>query len=162
VVLLANGAASISVLVIYGGIVAFAHSNTRLGFGPLGRVFVSPNYHRIHHQLDGPQDVNLGFALSIWDQIFHCAVFPSDATVRIDTGLPGRPLVVEQSTERPRHLSVLAAQLVAPFRPMRHPVEPPSLHWISRGIEHSEGVISPSGDPLPERPNVPMEELASW
>ena len=105
VVLLANGAASITVLVVYGGIVAFAHSNTRLGFGPFRRVFVSPNYHRIHHQLDGPQDVNLGFALSIWDQIFHCAVFPSEATVRIDTGLPGRPLVVEQSTERPRHLS---------------------------------------------------------
>ena len=38
VVLLANGAASITVLVVYGGIVAFAHSNTRLGFGPLGRV----------------------------------------------------------------------------------------------------------------------------
>ena len=39
---------------------------------------MSPNYHRIHHQLNGPQDVNLGFALSIWDQIFHCAVFPSE------------------------------------------------------------------------------------
>ena len=32
VVLLANGAASITILVIYGGIVAFAHSNTRLEF----------------------------------------------------------------------------------------------------------------------------------
>ena len=132
VVLLANGAASITVLVVYGGIVAFAHSNTRLGFGPFGRVFVSPNYHRIHHQLDGPQDVNLGFALSIWDQIFHCAVFPTEATVGIDTGLPGRPLVVEQSTERPRHLSILGAQLVAPFRPMHQPDDPPSIHPFAR------------------------------
>ena len=82
VVLLANGALSITVLVIYGGIVAFAHSNTRLSFGPLGRIFVSPNYHRIHHQLDGPQDVNLGFALTIWDQIFHRAVFPNKDSVR--------------------------------------------------------------------------------
>ena len=32
VVLLANGALSITILVVYGGIVAFAHSNTRLGF----------------------------------------------------------------------------------------------------------------------------------
>jgi sterol desaturase/sphingolipid hydroxylase (fatty acid hydroxylase superfamily) len=162
VVLLANGAASITVLVIYGGIVAFAHSNTRLGFGPLGRIFVSPNFHRIHHQLDGPQDVNLGFALSIWDQMFHCAVFPSEETVRIDTGLPGRPLVVEQSTDRPRHLAVLAAQLVAPFRPIRQPVEPPSLHWMSRRGEASEDLIGQEGERPPEDANVPVGELASW
>lgn len=116
VVLLANGALSLTMLAIYGGIVAFAHSNTRLGFGPLGRVFVSPNFHRIHHQLDGPQDVNLGFALTIWDQLFHRAVFPTEQTIRTDTGLPGRPLIVEQAGERPHHLAVLARQLVAPFR----------------------------------------------
>ena len=62
---------------------------------------MSPNFHRIHHQLDGPQDVNLGFALSIWDQMFHRAVFPTEETVRTDTGLPGRPLIVEQSTDAP-------------------------------------------------------------
>ncbi|MGH8995081.1 MAG: sterol desaturase family protein [Acidimicrobiales bacterium] len=118
VVLVANGALPITLLVIYGGIVAFAHSNTNLGFGPLGRIFVSPNYHRIHHMLDGPQDVNLGFALTIWDQLFHRAVFPTPETIRTDTGLPGRPLAVEQAGERPRHFSVLAAQLIAPFRPM--------------------------------------------
>jgi len=55
-VLLANGAMSTTVLVVYAAIVAFAHSNTRLGFGPLERIFVSPNYHRIHHKVDGPQD----------------------------------------------------------------------------------------------------------
>ena len=118
-VLLANGALSITVLALYGGIVAFAHSNTRLGFGPLGRIFVSPNFHRIHHKLDGPQDVNLGFALTIWDQLFRTAVFPTAETVRTDTGLPGRPLLVEQATPRSRHLMVYAAQLVAPFRPFR-------------------------------------------
>ena len=68
-VLVANGAMTTTVLVVYAAIVAFAHSNTRLGFGPLERVFVSPNYHRIHHMVDGPQDVNLGFALTIWDQL---------------------------------------------------------------------------------------------
>jgi sterol desaturase/sphingolipid hydroxylase (fatty acid hydroxylase superfamily) len=55
IVLVANGELPITLLVIYGGTVAFAHSNTNLGFGPLGRVFVSPNFHRIHHKLDGPQ-----------------------------------------------------------------------------------------------------------
>ena len=118
-VLLANGALPTTLLVIYAASVAFAHSNTNLGFGPLGRIFVSPNYHRIHHKLDGPQDVNLGFALTIWDQAFHRAVFPTPETIRTDTGLPGRPLSVEQAGERPRHLLVFAAQLVAPFRPMR-------------------------------------------
>src|SRR5262249_50629255 len=34
-VLVANGALSITALAIYGAMVAFAHSNTRLGFGPL-------------------------------------------------------------------------------------------------------------------------------
>jgi sterol desaturase/sphingolipid hydroxylase (fatty acid hydroxylase superfamily) len=115
-VLLTNGALSITMLVIYGGIVAFAHSNTRLGFGPLGRIFVSPNYHRIHHKLDGPQDVNLGFALTIWDELFHRAVFPTEETIGTDTGLPGRPLMVEQAGDRPHHLAVLGRQLIAPFR----------------------------------------------
>ena len=126
IVLLANGALSVTMLAIYGGIVGFAHSNTNLGFGPLGRIFVSPNFHRIHHKLDGPQDVNLGFALTIWDQLFHRAVFPTEETIRTDTGLPGRPIAVEQAAELPRHLSVLGAQLVAPFRPMSDVTIPPS------------------------------------
>ncbi len=131
IVLVANGALPTTLLVIYGGVVAFAHSNTNLGFGPLERVFVSPNYHRIHHQLDGPQDVNLGFALTIWDQMFHRAVFPTPETIRTDTGLAGRPLIVEQAAPRPHHLSVFAAQLVAPFRPIKQrdvpsPRGPPS------------------------------------
>jgi sterol desaturase/sphingolipid hydroxylase (fatty acid hydroxylase superfamily) len=121
IVLLANGELTTTLLVIYGLVVAFAHSNTNLGFGPLGRIFVSPNFHRIHHRLEGRQDVNLGFALTIWDQLFHSAVFPTAETIRADTGLPGRPLIVEQAGARPHHLSVFAAQLVAPFRPLAAP-----------------------------------------
>jgi hypothetical protein len=62
--------------------------------------------------------VNLGFALTIWDQLSGRAVFPTKETIRIDTGLPGRPLAVEQSAPRARHFSVFAAQLLGPFRPM--------------------------------------------
>jgi len=127
VVLLANGGLSITVLVVYGAIVAFAHSNTRLGFGPLERVFVSPNFHRIHHKVDGPADVNMGFALTVWDQLFHRAVFPTPDTIRTDTGLSGRPLIVEQAGPRARHLSVFAAQMVAPFRPMRGAADLPPV-----------------------------------
>jgi sterol desaturase/sphingolipid hydroxylase (fatty acid hydroxylase superfamily) len=127
IVLVANGEVTTLVLVVYAGIVAFAHSNTNLGFGPLGRIIVSPNYHRIHHRLEGRQDVNLGFALTIWDQLFHMAVFPTPETIRADTGLPGRPLAVEQASARPHHFSVFGAQLLAPFRPMSpHHVLPTS------------------------------------
>ena len=123
IVLVANGAVPTSLLVAYAAFVAFEHSNTNLGFGPLGRILVSPNYHRIHHKLDGPQDVNLGFALTIWDQMAKRAVFPTEETIRTDTGLPGRPLLVEQATDRPRHLRVLLAQLVGPFRPLDAPAD---------------------------------------
>lgn len=118
IVLIANGPVPATLLVVYGAFVAFEHSNTNMGFGPLERLFVSPNYHRIHHRLNGPQDVNVGFALTIWDQMAHRAVFPTEETIRTDTGLPGRPLLVEQAGDRPRHLKVLATQLIAPFRPL--------------------------------------------
>ncbi|HSN02534.1 MAG TPA: sterol desaturase family protein [Acidimicrobiales bacterium] len=118
IVLVANGALPTSLLVAYGAFVAFEHSNTNLGFGRLERVFVSPNYHRIHHRLEGRQDVNLGFALTIWDQLSHRSVFPTPETIRIDTGLPGRPLAIEQAGQRPHHFSVLLAQLWGPFRPL--------------------------------------------
>jgi sterol desaturase/sphingolipid hydroxylase (fatty acid hydroxylase superfamily) len=128
VVILANGAVPTTVLVVYGGIVALAHSNTNLGFGPLRRILVSPNYHRIHHRLEGPQDVNLGFVLTVWDQLSRRAIFPTAETIGIDTGLPDRPLRVEQEGPRARHLAAFTAQLAGPFRPMRQPVDLPSVH----------------------------------
>jgi sterol desaturase/sphingolipid hydroxylase (fatty acid hydroxylase superfamily) len=118
IILVANGAVTTTMLVVYAAVVAFEHSNTNLSFGPLNRIFCSPNYHRIHHRVEGRQDVNLGFALTIWDQLSGRAVFPTNETVRIDTGLPGRPLAVEQSAPRARHLSVFLAQLLGPFRPL--------------------------------------------
>ncbi|GAB3861893.1 hypothetical protein GCM10028801_26550 [Nocardioides maradonensis] len=126
-VLLANGELPTLLLVFYGGAVAFAHSNTDLGFGPLDRVFVSPNYHRIHHRVTGAQDVNLGFTLTIWDQLTHRAIFPTPETIRADTGLAQRPLRVEQDEDGAHHLSVFTAQMLGPFRPMKEPVTLPSV-----------------------------------
>ncbi|MFC6705373.1 sterol desaturase family protein [Flexivirga alba] len=126
-VLIANGELPTLLLVFYGGAVAFAHSNTNLGFGPLERVFVSPNYHRIHHRLVGPQDLNLGFTLTIWDQLSHRALFPTPETISADTGLQRRPLRIEQQGARPHHLTVFAAQLLGPFRPLDEPDRLPSI-----------------------------------
>lgn len=150
IVLLANGALSTTLLVIYAAILAFAHSNTNLSFGPLGRIFVSPNFHRIHHQLNGPQDVNLGFALTIWDQLFHRAVFPTEETIRTDTGLPGRPLIVEQASPRPRHLAVFAAQLVGPFRPMNDVTDLPPVREHTERPEVEANRIWPGDEPQSE------------
>ena len=161
-VLLANGSLSVTLLAIYGGIVAFAHSNTRLGFGPLGRVVVSPNYHRIHHQLDGPQDVNLGFVLTIWDQVFHTAVFPTEETVRTDTGLPGRPLIVEQARPPSRQLSVFAAQMWGPFRPMDEGTNRPSLPRDVAGSPHRPGQGKQYALNLAARDRVEEGNVEEW
>jgi sterol desaturase/sphingolipid hydroxylase (fatty acid hydroxylase superfamily) len=145
IVLIDNGSVPTMFLVVYAGIVAFEHSNTNLGFGPLGRIFVSPNYHRIHHRVQGRQDVNLGFALTIWDQLSHRAIFPTEETIRMDTGLPGRPLSVEQAGPRPRHFAVLLAQLVGPFRPISNasndPIVPVGSLRGQRGIVEESDVV---------------------
>jgi len=143
IVLLANGSLPTALLITYGGIIAFAHSNTRLGFGPLDRIIVSPNFHRIHHKLDGPQDVNLGFVLTIWDQLFGTAVFPTDETIRTDTGLLGRPLIVEQSSARPHHFSVFVAQLLGPFRPLREHTGTASHRCAAQSLERVEHLCWP-------------------
>ena len=155
IVLLANGAVTTSLLVVYAAIVAFAHSNTNLGFGPLGRVFVSPNYHRIHHRLDGPQDVNLGFALTIWDQLAHRALFPTPETIRMDTGLAGRPLLVEQAAERPQHLKVLAVQLVGPFRRVTAGTDP----WVS--TERVNPIRKVAGGDVPDATEWPIVKVSN-
>jgi sterol desaturase/sphingolipid hydroxylase (fatty acid hydroxylase superfamily) len=164
-VLLANGELPTMLLVIYGAAVAFAHSNTNLGFGALGRVFVSPNYHRIHHRLHGPQDVNLGFTLTIWDQLFHRAVFPTPETIRADTGLPGRPLRIEQEGPRSHHVAVFAAQLVGPFRPMKAPTELPSIRESVRPLHVDEDGRTPVRHPestSPTRTGVSKQLVTTW
>jgi sterol desaturase/sphingolipid hydroxylase (fatty acid hydroxylase superfamily) len=141
IVLIANGSVTTSLLVVYAAVVAFEHSNTNLSFGPLNRVFCSPNYHRIHHRVEGRQDVNLGFALTFWDQLSRRAVFPTNETIRIDTGLPGRPLAVEQSAPRARHFSVLAAQLIGPFRPLNGGVSDPGFDASASGLIGGDGQL---------------------
>lgn len=94
---------------------ALPHANVRWTFGPLGRIFVSPAYHRIHHKIDGPNDVNLGIVLAVWDVLARRAVFPERGAEPCRTGLGGRPLVVEQAGLRLRPVRVIGGQLLEPF-----------------------------------------------
>lgn len=91
------------------------HANVGWTFGPLGRVIVSPAYHRRHHSAEGEHDVNLAVVLPIWDLLAGRARFPSRAAPVSHTGLAGRPVTVEQAGARRHPGRVLVRQLVEPF-----------------------------------------------
>lgn len=90
------------------------HANVRWTFGPLGKVIVSPAYHRLHHDPDR-QDLNLGVVLVVWDLISGRARFPSRSDAVGATGLAERPVPVEQHEPARAGLRVMAAQLAEPF-----------------------------------------------
>jgi sterol desaturase/sphingolipid hydroxylase (fatty acid hydroxylase superfamily) len=105
-------------IIVYGCLITLPHANLRWTFGPLGRVFVSPAYHRLHHAAeaaDARSTVNFGFVLVCWDQFIRRAVFPSGGAP-IATGLAGRPVPVEQIVSARATPRVIAAQLAQPFR----------------------------------------------
>ena len=112
------------VLTAYACLGALPHANVRWTYGKLGRIFISPAYHRIHHSATGRLDINLGTVFAIWDVLSRRAVFPAPyknknknknkrkeqgqrtADTVIETGLSGRPIPVEQAgatTPGPHH-----------------------------------------------------------
>jgi sterol desaturase/sphingolipid hydroxylase (fatty acid hydroxylase superfamily) len=105
-------------ITIYVCIGTLQHANVRWTFGPVGRVIVSPAYHRLHHAPD-IQDMNLGVVLTIWDVLARCARFPSRADAVGRTGLDGRPVPVEQDGATAPALLLLAEQLIEPFQAQR-------------------------------------------
>jgi sterol desaturase/sphingolipid hydroxylase (fatty acid hydroxylase superfamily) len=102
-------------ITVYVCIGTLQHANVRWTFGPLGRLLVSPAYHRLHHAPD-TQAVNLGVVLTIWDVLVGCARFPARGDAAGRTGLDGRPVPVEQGAAAAPALLLLAEQLVEPFR----------------------------------------------
>jgi len=117
-VLGASGTVPGVALIAYGCLVTLPHANLNWGFGPLGRVVVSPAYHRLHHardDIDPRGTVNFGFVLVCWDQLARRALFPTAGTP-IATGIAGRPVPVEQVAPGRGAVRVLGAQLGQPFR----------------------------------------------
>jgi sterol desaturase/sphingolipid hydroxylase (fatty acid hydroxylase superfamily) len=114
----ASGTLPGAALIAYSCLVTLPHANLRWTFGPLGRIFVSPAYHRLHHvavPLDSRGTVNFGFVLVCWDQLSRHAAFPS-AGAPLATGISGRPIPLEQSASVAGTPRVVLAQLAQPFR----------------------------------------------
>jgi sterol desaturase/sphingolipid hydroxylase (fatty acid hydroxylase superfamily) len=103
------------VITVYVCIGTLQHANLCWTFGPLGRVLVSPAYHRLHHAPDA-QAVNLGVVLTIWDVLAGYARFPARGDAVGRTGLDGRPVPVEQDDSAGPALRLLAGQLIEPFQ----------------------------------------------
>jgi sterol desaturase/sphingolipid hydroxylase (fatty acid hydroxylase superfamily) len=106
------------VITVYVCIGTLQHANLRWTFGPLGRVLVSPAYHRLHHARD-VQHLNLGVVLTIWDVLAGRASFPARNHSTGRTGLDGRPVPVEQDGAARPALQLLAGQLIEPFQARR-------------------------------------------
>jgi sterol desaturase/sphingolipid hydroxylase (fatty acid hydroxylase superfamily) len=106
------------VITIYVCVGTLQHANLRWTFGPVGRVVVSPAYHRLHHAPD-VQHANLGVVLTIWDVLAGRARFPARRAGPGPTGLAGRPVPVEQDAAAAPALLLMAGQLIEPFQAAR-------------------------------------------
>ena len=67
VVLSSNATIPATVITVYICLSSLPHANLPWTFGPLGKVIVSPAYHRLHHASKGRIDLNLGSVFTIWD-----------------------------------------------------------------------------------------------
>jgi hypothetical protein len=94
----ASGAVPAGAIIVYGCLVTLPHANLNWRLGPLGRVIVSPAYHRLHHARDlgARGTVNFGFVLVVWDQLARRAEFPLGGPPVL-TGIAGRPVPIEQA-----------------------------------------------------------------
>ena len=115
VVLSSNATVPATVITVYICLSSLPHANLPWTFGPLGKVIVSPAYHRLHHASKGRIDLNLGSVFTIWDVMTRRAVFPVGGAEPIATGLDRRPVPIEQAQPAWAPLHVLGLQLADPF-----------------------------------------------
>ena len=113
--LASNAATPAAVLTAYACLGALPHANVRWSYGRLGKLFVSPAYHRLHHAPTGRLDINMGTVLTVWDRMTGRAVYAAPTEAAAPTGLAGRPIPVEQSSERPQFARTFINQWTQPF-----------------------------------------------
>jgi sterol desaturase/sphingolipid hydroxylase (fatty acid hydroxylase superfamily) len=91
------------------------HANLTWSYGPVGRIMVSPAYHRRHHAVDNEAGMNLGIVLTVWDTLAKRASFPEKGRQPPPTGLADRAVPVEQVEGARWHPDILLRQLAEPF-----------------------------------------------
>lgn len=85
----------------------FSHANVRFDFGPVGRIFVSPIFHRLHHMKMDParptlHNCNFGQVFAFWDVLFGTSLY----------GEPVRPTgVTDPVVDADNGLGIIAQQL---------------------------------------------------
>ncbi len=86
-----------------------SHAAVGWTLGPLGRVLVSPAYHRLHHDR-AVAGLNLGVVLTVWDVVAGRALFPVPGAAPRPTGHG------HSAPDDRRHLAGVARALASPFR----------------------------------------------
>ena len=68
------------------------HSHMWISFtGTLGRIFVSPAHHQVHHSADPKHfNKNFGSCLALWDWMFGTLYVPGKEREKLTFGFPGR------------------------------------------------------------------------
>lgn len=90
------------------------HANVRTNFGPLGLLFVSPQYHRIHHSIElRHRDKNFGVITTIWDRLFGTMYPARDEYPQ--TGVEGVDFSLSRLSPKAWIVS-LVDQLLYPFK----------------------------------------------
>jgi len=82
----AGVAYSIGVLIQF-----WEHTNVRVNIGPLRWLFITPDYHRVHHSATQQCRMNLGTTFSLWDRMFGTYVDPASMPESFPLGL-GEPI----------------------------------------------------------------------
>jgi sterol desaturase/sphingolipid hydroxylase (fatty acid hydroxylase superfamily) len=114
VVLMGAGGMAPVLVTAYVCLGTLPHANLPWTLGPLGKIVVSPAYHRLHHAVDGPDGTNLGVVLTVWDVLAGRARFPLKGAAPVRTGLIDRCPRTEQAAEGRRPWMI--TQLTEPFR----------------------------------------------
>ncbi len=92
-------------------VLVLQHSNIDFEFGWLNRLVNTNEVHRWHHSTEPEhRKVNLGRALTIWDQLFGTYVAPTPAGAPTDIGL------MDYSKKRVPPAERTIAQLIYPFK----------------------------------------------
>lgn len=125
---------------IYAGVTSlfwdmFIHSNIMTNLGPLGRVLVSPQYHRVHHSsLPEHFDRNFGDRILLWDFVFRTIVH--DRSIYPPTGVGGAEYLAEVPPGSKGIVVTWIRQMVYPYRMIYRSIRGHAGRVRLRVLEH--------------------------